>query len=78
VQAFDVLAGGDQELAGGLGADAEEPGGAGCGRRDELLELLIKLVDLPVEVLDAVGEAAEGELGGLGWFVDAPEIGAQP
>src|SRR5436305_2908576 len=42
VEAVDVLAGGDEELACALGADSEELGGAWGGGAHELLELAVE------------------------------------
>src|SRR5438093_182948 len=39
----DVLAGGDEQLAGALGADSEEPDRARCRRFGEALELVVEL-----------------------------------
>lgn len=64
-------------MARGLGADAEEAERAGRDACDEVLELLVELEDLAVELVDAAGEAAEGELGGLQRFVDPLSVGSQ-
>src|SRR5712691_1333487 len=76
-EAVDVLAGGDEELARALGADAEEVGRSRRCRFDELLELSVELNDFAFEVAGATGEAAEGELRRLGWFVDAAVVGSE-
>src|SRR5207253_4204867 len=74
--AVDVLAGCDEQLAGALGADAEERDGARGRSCDELLELSVELVEFSVEVADATGEASERELGGLERFVQPAGVGA--
>ena len=60
-----------------MGADADELEGARCGDRDEPLDLLVELSDLVLELIDAAGEAAQGELGGPGGLVDALAVRAQ-
>ncbi len=49
VEAIDVLAGSDEELAGVTGRDSEQLHGAGRRGCDELLEVLVKTFDLVVE-----------------------------
>ncbi|HZQ66770.1 MAG TPA: hypothetical protein VFA66_16255 [Gaiellaceae bacterium] len=76
LKAVDVLAGGDEQLAGASGADTEEGDRARGGCCDELLELAIKLVEFAVEVADPPGEAAKGELGRLERFEQPAGVGA--
>src|SRR5947209_8761494 len=68
-QALDVLAGGDEELAGALGADREELDRARGGEGDESLELLVELGDLALELARTSCEAAQRELRSLRWLV---------
>jgi hypothetical protein len=77
VEALDVLAGGDEQLAGVAGGDGEQLRGAGRGSGDERGELLVEGGDLLVELGDAARERAQRELGGLGGLVEACEVGAQ-
>jgi hypothetical protein len=65
-EAFGVVAGGDEELAGGLGADAllgEEPWRGGPG---ELGEVDVELADLGGERFPAAGEVPQRPLGRRG------------
>jgi hypothetical protein len=65
---FDVLSGGDEQLAGVAGRDAKQLGRARRGGRDERGEVFVERSDLLVELLDASRERAEREpraLGGL-------------
>ena len=55
-EAVDVLAGGDEQLPGVPGRDAQQLRGAWSGPRDERLELGVELGDLGVEDVDALGE----------------------
>jgi hypothetical protein len=43
VEALDVLAGGEQQLAGVAGRDSEQLGRPGCGGHDERCELGVEL-----------------------------------
>ena len=65
MEPVDVLAGGDQQLPGVAGGDSEQLDGAGSGGGDELLELLVKMLDLAVEGVDPVGEGSQRECRGL-------------
>ena len=56
-----VLAGGDEERAGGVGADAETFDHLGCGLGDERCEKPVEGVDLVVEFEDPPGEGLERE-----------------
>jgi hypothetical protein len=77
VKALDVLAGGDEQLSGVPGRDAKQLGCAWRGARDEVIELLVERCDLRVEVLDAPGQAAQRELGGLPRLVDGIDRATQ-
>ena len=54
-----VLAGGDEERAGGVGADPDSFDHLGCGLRDERCEQIVEVPDLVVEFQDASGEGLE-------------------
>jgi hypothetical protein len=62
VQTVDVLAGGDEELTGALGADREELDRSRGGERDESFELLVELSDLALELAGTSSEAAQQRL----------------
>jgi len=76
-EAPDVLARGDQELAGVPGRNGEQLGGARRGGGDQRREPFIEGEDLAVELGDAPGERAQRELGGLQRLVQTLQIGAQ-
>lgn len=66
VQPLGVVSPGDQESDGAVRADAhrfEQPRGM---EFDEPGQVLVQLVDLSGELLDALGEHAQGHAGGLG------------
>ena len=65
MEPVDVLTGGGQQLPGVAGGDSEQLDGAGSGGGDELLELLVKMLDLVVEGVDPVGEGSQREFRGL-------------
>jgi len=56
VQAFDVLACGDEQLSGVSGGDSEQLGGARRRVGNERLKLRVELGDLGVEGVDPAGE----------------------
>jgi hypothetical protein len=58
VEALDVVAGGDEELACALGADSVRLCGAWGGGADKPLELAVELCDLAVELADATARLA--------------------
>jgi hypothetical protein len=80
VEPVDVLTGGDQQLPGVAGGDSERLDGAGSGGGDELLELLVKMLDLVVEGVDPVGEGSQREFRSLDGVAEVaggdPEAGA--
>ena len=60
-----VVAGGDEELSGGVGADAVQSDEVRGGRGDERFELFVEVVDLGGELLVAAGDLPQRGLGGL-------------
>jgi hypothetical protein len=76
-EALDVLAGGDEQLAGALGADSEELDGPRSGGGDELLELSVEFEEFAVERTDASGEATEGVLGRLQRLMQVRGVGTE-
>src|SRR5436853_16796 len=77
-EAFDVLAGGDEQLAGVLGGDAEQADRAWRGDRDERGKMSVEHFDLAFELAYAFGDAAECELGRLQRLVQSRPVGPQP
>ena len=68
VEALGVVAGGDEQRGGGVGADAvtlQQLRGVGCDQR-AVIWLLSSSISL-VSVEDAAGEQAQGEGGRGGW-----------
>ena len=63
VEPVGVVAGGDEQGGGGLGADAVAGDERGGGGGHEGTEDGVDACDLGVEGLDAAGELAERELG---------------
>ena len=63
-QSFGVVAGGHEQRAGGVGADAVAASRPGWAAVRIVLRWASRLVDLGVEVLDAAGQGAHGVLGG--------------
>ena len=61
---LSIVAGGDEELAGELGAHAEERDQVWCGVLHEGRDLAAETLDLLVQVLPTPGQIPEGELGG--------------
>src|ERR1700733_6859658 len=61
-EAVDVLPGGDEQLTGVPGGDAEQLDGARCGSRDEWLEFVIQVGDFEIESLDPLSDRAQREL----------------
>jgi len=76
-EALDVLAGGDEQLAGVAGGDAQQLSRARRGRLDERLELDVEVGDLGVERVDPAGERAQRELRGLGGPMQLARAGPQ-
>jgi hypothetical protein len=62
---FGVVAGGDEELAGDVGADAEVCEESGCCSASEGFEFGVKFVDLVVEREPSAGEVLERTAGRL-------------
>ena len=62
---FGVIAGGDQQQGGGVGADTVEGGEARRGGRDESGELVAEAGTVGVDVDDAPAEGVHGQLGGI-------------
>ena len=58
-----------------LGRDAEQARRSWRGGRDERGEVLVEQLDLPVELADAFGDAAQRELGRLQRLVQLRPIG---
>src|SRR5665647_2612729 len=75
-ESFGVVAGGDQERAGGVSADAERLEEPWRGRSGELSQLSVEAGDLGFECLVAAGEVPECELAGGQRAVERP--GAEP
>jgi hypothetical protein len=65
-QSLGVVAGGDQELAGGVDPDPGQRYQGGRGRGDQFLELAVELGELGLELLPAPGQEAQSGLGGGG------------
>jgi hypothetical protein len=74
-QPLQVLPGGDQQLAGVDGADAKQGGGARCGPGDQAAELLVELAELLSQGQGAVGDSAQGQLGGLAGILQPGKVG---
>jgi hypothetical protein len=78
----DVLAGGDEELGGVVGADAEPDQSPGRSAPNQAGELLVEAGDLGVEAFDPASGAAQRRLGGVGGLVELgcvrSEAGADP
>src|SRR6266496_1561519 len=70
---FGVVAGGDQERAGGVGADAERLDEPRRGSSGELSQLSVEAGDLGFECLVAAGEVSECALAGGQRAVERPE-----
>ena len=64
-ESLDVLPGGDEQLAGVAGRDAEQLDRAWCGGRDELLELAVQGGDLLIKRLDPLSGRPQRELRSL-------------
>ena len=58
-----VVTGGDQELAGDLGADAVQFDELGGCATDQGIDLAVEELDLLVETLPAAGQVTQGDLG---------------
>jgi hypothetical protein len=63
-QPLRVVAGADQQLAGGLDPDPGQGDQRGSGRGDQGLQLGVELVELGLELLPAPGHPPQGDLGG--------------
>jgi len=73
--AFDVSAGGDEQLAGVAGGDREQARGARRRGGDQRCERGVELGDLAVELGDAATDRAQRKLGGLLGLVQAAGVG---
>ena len=67
-----VVAGGDQQLAGGVDPDPGQGEQGGRGRGDQRSEVVVELVEFALELLPAAGEGAQGGLGGGGGAGEGP------
>ena len=63
-QPLGIVAGGDQQLAGGLDPDPGQGDQAGATAADQGLELGVELVELGLELLPAASQAPQAGLGG--------------
>jgi hypothetical protein len=57
------VAGGDQQLPGGVDPDPGQGDQGGGGRADQFLQLTVELVELGLEVLPAPSQGPQGGLG---------------
>jgi hypothetical protein len=71
------LAGGDQQLAGVSGRDAEQSCRSWSRGRDERRQLPVELGDLVVQERDAACEAAQSELRRVGRLAEPVSVRAQ-
>jgi hypothetical protein len=67
-----VVAGGDQQLAGGVDPDPRQREQGGRDRGDKFLELGVELVEFALEVLPAPGQGPQGGLGRGRWTGQGP------
>ncbi len=65
-ESVGVVAGGDEELSGGVDADAGQGDQVGGHGGDKGGQVAVEVVDLGLEGEPAAGEAAQGSLGGGG------------
>jgi hypothetical protein len=77
-QPLGVVAGGDQQLPGGVDPDPGQGDQGGGDRADQFLELGVKLGELGLELLPAAGQDPQGGFGGGGGAGDRswPQGGA--
>ena len=66
-QPLGVVAGGDQQLPGGVDPDPGQGDQGGRDRGDQVLELGVELVELGLELLPAAGQGPQAGLGGRRW-----------
>ncbi len=73
-----VLANGQEQLGGVLGAGAEQHTVRGAAAATRGCEGVVELGDVFVQVADLAAEAAQGKFGGLGRLVQAGKVGTEP
>jgi len=76
-EAFDVLAGGDQQRAGVAGGDRDSRGPRRCRGGEESLELAVEQLDLGVEIDHSARERPQRRFGGVDGFVQPRLVGAK-
>jgi hypothetical protein len=71
-QPLGVVAGGDQQLPGGVDPDPGQGHQGGRGRGDQRLELEVEPIEFGLELLPAAGQGPQAGLGRSHWASQSP------